>query len=76
MGFTKMTPEDQAFNISFVGEVKKYPCLFDSKQAQIQDKAWTALSALAEFAVLHDAVPEVGPGQHGQFVHPAAEALQ
>ncbi|XP_062560364.1 uncharacterized protein LOC134224796 isoform X2 [Armigeres subalbatus] len=50
MAPTKMTPEDQAFNISFVGEVKKHPCLFDSnsteyKQAQIQDKAWNVLSA-------------------------------
>nr|XP_019534403.2 probable serine/threonine-protein kinase mps1 isoform X2 [Aedes albopictus] len=50
MGPTKMTPEDQAFNITFVGEVKKHPCLFDSnsteyKQAQVQDKAWSALSA-------------------------------
>ncbi|EAT35328.1 AAEL012501-PA [Aedes aegypti] len=50
MGPTKMTPEDQAFNITFVGEVKKHPCLFDSnsteyKQAPVQDKAWIALSA-------------------------------
>lgn len=44
-----MTPEDQQFNISFVSEVKKHPCLFDSnsteyKQAQMQDKAWQAVS--------------------------------
>ncbi|XP_058837922.1 uncharacterized protein LOC131693797 [Topomyia yanbarensis] len=50
MGPTKMTPEDQQFNISFVAEVKKHPCLFDSnsteyKQAQIQDKSWQAVSA-------------------------------
>lgn len=50
MGPTKMTPEDQQFNISFVAEVKKHPCLFDSnsseyKQAQVQDKAWQAVSA-------------------------------
>ncbi|XP_058457189.1 uncharacterized protein LOC131434472 [Malaya genurostris] len=50
MGPTKMTPEDQQFNISFVAEVKKHPCLFDSnsteyKQAQVQDKSWQAVSA-------------------------------
>ncbi|XP_055626350.1 uncharacterized protein LOC129768619 [Toxorhynchites rutilus septentrionalis] len=49
MGPTKMTPEDQQFNIAFVAEVKKHPCLFDSnsteyKQAQVQDKAWQAVS--------------------------------
>ncbi|XP_055535705.1 uncharacterized protein LOC129724653 [Wyeomyia smithii] len=50
MGPTKMTPEDQQFNISFVAEVKKHPCLFNSssteyKQVQVQDKAWQAVSA-------------------------------
>lgn len=50
MGPTKMTPEDQQFNINFVAEVEKHPCLFDSnsteyKQAQVQDKAWVAVSA-------------------------------
>lgn len=50
MGPTKMTPEDQQFNISFVAEVKKHTCLFDSnsteyKQSQVQDRAWQAVSA-------------------------------
>ncbi|XP_053689397.1 uncharacterized protein LOC128738367 [Sabethes cyaneus] len=50
MGPTKMTPEDQQFNISFVAEVKKHPCLFNSssteyKQVQVQDKAWQTVSA-------------------------------
>ncbi|XP_049295537.1 uncharacterized protein LOC125770205 [Anopheles funestus] len=49
MGPTKITPEDQAFNINFVGEVKKYPCLFDSanpdyKQQALQDRAWLEVS--------------------------------
>uniref|UniRef100_A0A182LZV2 MADF domain-containing protein n=1 Tax=Anopheles culicifacies TaxID=139723 RepID=A0A182LZV2_9DIPT len=49
MGPTKITPEDQAFNISFVGEVKKHPCLFDSgnpdyKQQVLQDRAWLEVS--------------------------------
>lgn len=50
MGPTKMTPEDQQFNINFVAEVQRHPCLFDSnsteyKQSQVQDKAWIAVSA-------------------------------
>lgn len=50
MGPTKMTPEDQQFNIAFVAAVKKHPCLFDSnsteyKQAQVQDGAWQEVSA-------------------------------
>uniref|UniRef100_A0A182WDV6 MADF domain-containing protein n=1 Tax=Anopheles minimus TaxID=112268 RepID=A0A182WDV6_9DIPT len=49
MGPTKITPEDQAFNITFVGEVKKHPCLFDSgnpdyKQQVLQDRAWLLVS--------------------------------
>ncbi|XP_035903321.1 uncharacterized protein LOC118508029 [Anopheles stephensi] len=49
MGPTKITPEDQAFNIVFVGEVKKHPCLFDSgnpdyKQQSLQDRAWLEVS--------------------------------
>ncbi|XP_050067355.1 uncharacterized protein LOC126556175 [Anopheles maculipalpis] len=49
MGPTKITPEDQAFNINFVGEVKKHPCLFDSsnpdyKQQSLQDRAWQEVS--------------------------------
>lgn len=56
MGPTKMTPEDQQFNISFVAEVKQYPCLFDSnsteyKQAQVQDKAWQAVSGAVNESV-------------------------
>uniref|UniRef100_A0A182SA32 MADF domain-containing protein n=1 Tax=Anopheles maculatus TaxID=74869 RepID=A0A182SA32_9DIPT len=50
MGPTKITPEDQAFNINFVGEVKKHPCLFDSgnpdyKQQSLQDRAWLDVSS-------------------------------
>lgn len=50
MGPTKLTPEDQQFNIAFVSAVKKHPCLFDSnsteyKQAQVQDNAWQEVSA-------------------------------
>ncbi|XP_055594487.1 uncharacterized protein LOC129745435 [Uranotaenia lowii] len=50
MGPQKVTPEDQQFNIAFVSEVKKHPCLFDSnsaeyKHASLQDKAWQAVSA-------------------------------
>ncbi|XP_052889038.1 uncharacterized protein LOC128297440 [Anopheles moucheti] len=49
MGPTKITPEDQTFNINFVGEVKKHPCLFDSgnpdyKQQVLQDRAWLEVS--------------------------------
>ncbi|XP_035788873.1 ecdysone-induced protein 78C-like [Anopheles albimanus] len=49
MGPTKVTLDDQQFNIDFVFEVKKHICLFDSnnpeyKQAVMQDKAWQAVS--------------------------------
>uniref|UniRef100_A0A2M4CIX7 Putative alcohol dehydrogenase transcription factor myb/sant-like protein n=1 Tax=Anopheles darlingi TaxID=43151 RepID=A0A2M4CIX7_ANODA len=49
MGPTKVTQDDQQFNIDFVGAVKKHFCLFDSnspeyKQAVMQDKAWQAVS--------------------------------
>ncbi|XP_050096149.1 uncharacterized protein LOC126578023 [Anopheles aquasalis] len=49
MGPTKVTQDDQQFNIDFVFEVKKHFCLFDSsspeyKQAVMQDKAWQAVS--------------------------------
>ncbi|XP_058062955.1 uncharacterized protein LOC131212896 [Anopheles bellator] len=56
MGPNKITQEDQQFNISFVGEVKKHMCLFDSnsseyKQAAMQDKAWSAVSAAVDESV-------------------------
>uniref|UniRef100_A0A182J6P4 MADF domain-containing protein n=1 Tax=Anopheles atroparvus TaxID=41427 RepID=A0A182J6P4_ANOAO len=56
MGPTKITPEDQQFNINFVGEVKKHPCLFDSnsveyKQTAVQDKAWHAVSSAVDESV-------------------------
>uniref|UniRef100_A0A453YXL5 MADF domain-containing protein n=1 Tax=Anopheles gambiae TaxID=7165 RepID=A0A453YXL5_ANOGA len=49
MGPTKISPEDQSFNITFVWEVKKHPCLFDSsnpdyKQQTLQERAWQAVS--------------------------------
>uniref|UniRef100_A0A182K6X4 MADF domain-containing protein n=1 Tax=Anopheles christyi TaxID=43041 RepID=A0A182K6X4_9DIPT len=49
MGPTKISPEDQSFNITFVAEVKKHPCLFDSgnpdyKQQALQERAWQAVS--------------------------------
>uniref|UniRef100_A0A182P4Z3 MADF domain-containing protein n=1 Tax=Anopheles epiroticus TaxID=199890 RepID=A0A182P4Z3_9DIPT len=49
MGPTKISPEDQSFNIMFVSEVKKHPCLFDSsdpdyKQQVLQDRAWQDVS--------------------------------
>ncbi|XP_053679800.1 uncharacterized protein LOC128730745 [Anopheles nili] len=56
MGPTKISPEDQQFNISFVGEVKKHPCLFDSgspeyKQSCKQEDAWTAVSEAVDESV-------------------------
>ncbi|XP_052861135.1 uncharacterized protein LOC128268152 [Anopheles cruzii] len=56
MGPNKITQEDQQFNINFVGEVKKHMCLFDSnsseyKQAAMQDKAWSAVSAAVDESV-------------------------
>lgn len=56
MGPTKMTPEDQQFNIAFVAAVRKHPCLFDSnsteyKQAQVQDNAWQEVSGTVSESV-------------------------
>lgn len=56
MGPTKITQEDQQFNINFVGEVKKHPCLFDSnspeyKQATVQERSWHAVSEAMDESV-------------------------